>query len=511
MKRKFLNQIIAVGATAAMVAGMAGCQNGGANVEPQPTDTPATQAPDENGGATDPVEPVSEYEVLTHADGSAIDLGGVEIDIVNWWSGEPGDPINDYEEAMWDYREWCEETYNFTVKETTEYAGGSLTWNDCIQQFSDYVTSGGDDNYYVFTGRMCAAATTAVASGLMYDLSTIECLDFDSNPIFTRNQVDEFFKSGDSIYTMYATGNGFAEPREGIFFNKRVLEDAGVDPESIYDMQANGTWTWDAWKEIMEKVQRDLDNDGTPDVFGYTCNYDDAVEEFVLSNGASFVKNEASGLRVAFDDADTQEALNFFQECCANYDAHLYYPADAAWDFYKTDWLTGNTAFYIGQVWEKDNVRGIGDDGRSLEDEVEFVSFPVGPSAGSNYTSYASENLYYIPGCYDADKAFACAFAYMCFYGDTPGYEDFIENLDGIKAGYYANFDDTRAVDETIDRIIRTSGYEPAESVPQVDIGPQFRHHVGVNVAEGTINDMSAAIEEAATQWNTFVDEANAK
>ncbi len=102
MKRKFLNQIIAVGATAAMVAGMAGCQNGNTPVEPQPTDTPATQAPDGEGGTTDPVEPVSEYEVLTHADGSAIDLGGVEISIVNWWSGEPGDPINDYEEAMWD-------------------------------------------------------------------------------------------------------------------------------------------------------------------------------------------------------------------------------------------------------------------------------------------------------------------------------------------------------------------------------------------------------------------------
>ena len=84
-------------------------------------------------------------------------------------------------------------------------------------------------------------------------------------------------------------------------------------------------------------------------------------------------------------------------------------------------------------------------------------------------------------------------------------------SLDGIKASFYSNFDDTRAVDESIVRIIKTGGYEPAESVANVDIGPQFRHHVGVNVAEGTVNDMSAAIEEAATQWNTFVEEANAK
>ncbi|MBQ3852463.1 MAG: extracellular solute-binding protein, partial [Lachnospiraceae bacterium] len=339
MKRKFLNQIVAVGATAAMVAGLAGCGGtnaGNAPVEPAPT-------PDDGSAQVDPVEPADpaeKYQVITDADGNPIDLGGIEVDIVNWWAADtPADPVNDYEEAMWDYREWCMDTYNFTVKETKNFSGNELTWGDCIQQFSDYVTTDGDDGYYVFTGRMCAAATTAVQQGLMYDLATLDCLDFKNESVFTRNQVDEFFAKGSSVYTMYATGNGYPEPREGIYFNKRVLEDAGIDPESIYDMQANGTWTWDAWKDLCEKVQRDTDNDGTPDVFGFTGNYDDSVEEFVLSNGGSFVKNEASGLRVAFDDADTAEALNFFQEMVSTYDAHLYYPADAAWDFYKTDWL----------------------------------------------------------------------------------------------------------------------------------------------------------------------------
>ena len=508
MKRKFLNQIVAVGATAAMVAGLAGCGGNTGDVAPQPEVDP-------NPTTVDPVEPEpegSKYQVYTDADGNPIDLGGIEVDIVNWWAADtPADPVNDYEEAMWDYREWCQETYNFTVKETKNFSGNELTWGDCIQQFSDYVTSDGDDGYYVFTGRMCAAATTAVQSGLMYDLSTLDCLDFKNESVFTRNGVDEFFAKGSSIYTMYATSNGFPEAREGIFFNKRVLEDAGIDPESIYDMQANGTWTWDAWKDLCEKVQRDTDNDGTPDVYGFTGNYDDGVEEFVLSNGGSFIKNEAAGYRVAFDDAEVAEALNFFQEMVSTYDAHNYYPADAAWDFYKTDWLTGNTAFYIGQVWEADNVRGIGEDGRSMEDEVGFVSFPEGPSAKGKFGSYAQENLYYIPGCYDADKAWKCAFAYLCFYQDTPGYEDFIDGLDGIKATYYAKFDDFRAVDESVVKIIRTGTYEPAESVAQVDIGPDFRHHVGVDVANGTMQDMSAAIETAATMWNAYVADANAK
>ena len=50
--------------------------------------------------------------------------------------------------------------------------------------------------------------------------------------------------------------------------NKTVLKDAGIDPETIYDMQLNGEWTWDAWVDIMKEVQRDTDNDGQNDVFG---------------------------------------------------------------------------------------------------------------------------------------------------------------------------------------------------------------------------------------------------
>jgi ABC-type glycerol-3-phosphate transport system substrate-binding protein len=510
MKRKFLNQLIAVGATATMVASLAGCGETAQAPAPAPENN-GQESGGEAGGQEGGGEEESPYEVYTDADGNPIDLGGIEVDIVNWWAADPADPVNDYEEEMWKYREWCEETYNFTVKETKTFAGEELTWGDCISQFTNYVTSGGDDNYYVFTSRWFSGATTAANSGLMYDLADLDCLDFKNNPIFTRNQVDEFYTYGDSTYCMYATSNGFSEPREGIYFNKRVLKDAGIDPESIYDMQANGTWTWDAWKEMCEKVHRDTNNDGTPDIYGFTGNYDDMSEEFVLSNGGSLIKQENGKYRVAFEDAEVQEALNFFQEMTSTYDAHLYFPKDAAWDFYKTDWLTGNCAFYVGQQWERDNVRGIDGDNRSMEDEVGFVTFPVGPSAGSNYGTYAGDNLYFIPACYDHDKAWKCAFAYMLFYADTPGYEDFIESLDGIKAANYSHFDDTRAVDETLVRIIKTSTYEPAEGVLNVDAGPDFRHHIGVNVAEGTMYDMAAQIEATTTMWDTYVEEANNK
>ncbi len=91
MKRKFLNQIIAVGATAAMVAGLAGCGTGSGDGGQNPDNPGAgteTGNTENNGGGTttDPVEDDSPYEVITDANGNPIDLGGVEVVIRDWWS-----------------------------------------------------------------------------------------------------------------------------------------------------------------------------------------------------------------------------------------------------------------------------------------------------------------------------------------------------------------------------------------------------------------------------------------
>jgi hypothetical protein len=141
-----------------------------------------------------------------------------------------------------------------------------------------------------------------------------------------------------------------------------------------------------------------------------------------------------------------------------------------------------------------------------MDDEVGFVTFPVGPSAGNNYGSFASDNLSVIPACYDADKAWKCAFVYMLYFGDVPGYEDFIENLDGLKTGYYSKFDDTESVDSTIVKVIKSGKYEIADLVPGLDQGADFTWNIYANGP-----DISSVIEATKTAWQTYIDEANAK
>ena len=81
----------------------------------------------------------------------------------------------------------------------------------------------------------------------MYDLSTLDCLDFSADK-FARNKLHEQYSLGSSIYGFFP---GYTEPGTGVYFNKDVLKKAGIDPDSIYDLQKKGKWTWDKFEELM--------------------------------------------------------------------------------------------------------------------------------------------------------------------------------------------------------------------------------------------------------------------
>jgi hypothetical protein len=104
---------------------------------------------------------------------------------------------------------------------------------------------------------------------------------------------------------------GKTEPRSCLFFNKRVLEEAGIDWNTIYDMQADGTWTWEAWENIMAQVQRDVDNDGIIDIYGLTGSGDDMAVALVFANGASFFDKDENGkITLAVDSQAALDALD---------------------------------------------------------------------------------------------------------------------------------------------------------------------------------------------------------
>ena len=424
-----------------------------------------------------------DYTVITDENGDPVDLGGMDIVIRDWWSGDPAEPTNDYEEARDEYREWIQETYNFTISQQA-----ISDWTSTPADFVDYATTGGDENY-IWILRDDPAITSALSSGLMYDLATLDCLDF-SLPKFQRNKLHEQYAKGDSIYAMYA---GYSEPRTGVYFNKRLLNDAGIDPETIYDMQADGTWTWDAFEEMMAAVQRDIDNDGVIDIYGLTLNEGNMTTIAVFSNNGAYVGKNDDGYFYNLESPETLEALEWTVDMFTKYD--LPDPEGAEWDYYKEAFINGQAAFMV-----EDEYAGTpGNFLQDMEDEVGFVMFPKGPQR-DDYINVWSNNPVAIPACYDADKAWKLAFAWNLYTDQPAGYEDYMD-LSNAAAGIF----DMRAIDETIPMMMDedhgTVAYHGL--IPNLSLGEQFVW----NIAPGSV--VSEQVEAIRDTWKAYVDEAN--
>ena len=497
MQRKIFKKLMAASLAAVMTVGLAACgneagdasdnsgntsqeSNDNAGDDSSTPDTPDTPDASDEGGD------VSAYPVINDpATGEPYDLGGINVVIYSWFGDTTSD--DDFGEAQAEYREWLTETYNFTVERQS--LGG---WSDCPQAFVDYVTTGGDDNYYIFEQHDGSAATSAMQQGLMYDLSTLDCLDF-SDAKYTRNNLHEWFTKDGSIYAFRA---GFPEPRGGIYFNTRLLKDAGIDPDDIYDMQADGTWTWEAFENLLKQVQRDVDNDGVTDIYGFAANWGDFYLKAAISNGGELVGKDADGkYTYRLEDPETLEAFEWAVNLNHNYG--YAQPEGTEWNYFIAAFRDeGKIAFLPEEAYNMNQ------DLNAMEDDFGFVMFPKGPKADGYINNY-HDNVLAIPACYDADKAWKIAFAYDLWNEDVPGFEGY----NSLLSGYYDAARDTRTVEETIERMMSEGGSLTYDSfIPNLDKGNHLFWTGDFNSGE-----IAAACEATRDAWMQYIDDANNK
>lgn len=497
MKKRNLKRIFAAFMASALAVSTIACDtkptdegntgNSVDNNEPTVTAEP-TVKPDDNGTpeVTDTPEPVDDT-IKDPATGKTMDLGGMSIVVRDWWSALDGawpEPTNDFMEAQQEWWEYCQDTYNFKI--TTQSISD---WGSAPSDFVDYVTTGGDDNNYVFVLRSDPSIISGMSQGLMYDLATIPWLDFSTEK-FTRNKNHELYSKGSSIYGMAA---GYSEARTGIYFNKQVLTDAGVDPETLYDMQAAGTWTWDKFDEICGKCQRDIDSDGVDDIYGITVNESVMTSAAVDSNNGSFVGKNADGYFYNLEAPETQEALKWCVDMYTKYDQHD--PEGAAWDYYQEEWKSGKVAFLIDQAYcsSKGNLFA------ELDFEIGFVMFPKGPQ-GTTYVNAWQNNIIAIPGCYDKERAEKIAFAWNLYTDMPAGYENY-KDMSNYRAGCF----DERSIDETISMMMDAEHgmVEYHDLIPNLAIGPDIEWSIVANA------DVTALTEAIRGTWQSYIAEAN--
>lgn len=490
MKSKVIKKMFAVLLAVSMMTGVAACGNndsgsgssspaggsqGGSSESAQATPEP-TEAPEEDLGA---------YTIRKDANGNTVDLGGIEIIVNNHSaSSEEEGPASAYEEARNEYLDWAQKTYNFTLKQEAD-----STWASTAEDFANYVTGGGDDHYYINVLNSGGELMAAMKNQLLYDVSTLDCFDLTEDKWVKA--VSENCSMNNAVYGFRTDKDGMLGGR-GIYFNKRILQESGINPDDLYKWQDAGEWTWEKFEELCSKVEKDDDGDGIMDRKAMACQNSIWFEVVVYTNGGSFVGQDANGKYINnLESAETMEALNWAWDMWEKYDAHTTYPENAEWNHFESMFPNGQVCFYPAQLWRAGALTG------SMDDEIGFICFPKGPKA-TDYVNPVTDACYAIPGCYDAEKAWKIAFAWDVWTEPIPGYEDFVT----WRAEALKSFDDTESVDSTVEKLMQCGV-------------PTLTSLVGINVSEDVIwklnkdNTPAQAAEAVRNSWQSILDTAN--
>ena len=357
-----------------------------------------------------------------------IDFGGADVTIYDYWSGEGArkeDPTEE-EALQYAYRDWINETYKVNLQQKQ---GGD--WGSNATEMSNFNSApdGSLRMYIIEPGSVASLVSGGV-------VAAIPDTYIDPNADKWNAAEREFMTINGKLYGLYS---GNSEPRGCLYFNKRVLQEAGIDWNTIYDLQKDGKWTWKAFEDMLKTITKDTDNDGVNDIYGILGSGDDMYVCAVFSNGGSFFDFDADGkLQPTMNSDATIEALNWGKGIQEKYWAPT--PEGANWDWYKDAWKQGYCGFYMYQTYG-----GFNDNSEmaDMADEWGCVAFPV-PNEGDTYITVVSDNITLIPSCYDEETVAKLAFLYDLWTNDTPGVE-----VEGNWIGNKYNYTDERAVDET--------------------------------------------------------------
>ena len=391
-------------------------------VTPSPTpEIPPTEEPD-IPPVEDPVVPPTE-EVR--------DLGGLQIIIGDWYSPEtPSEPTTSEEIARQKYREEMMEKYNFTIKQVKV-----ANWGEMTDTYQASITLGNPvAQVFILEPRFLGGGRD-----LFYNLSTLSELDFGEDK--WNDAVREQMTFGDGIYGMSAEKS---EVRGGVFFNKRLFKEAGLDPELPYDLQKSGEWTWSKFMEICAKLTRDTDGDGKTDVYATGSYGTSTLQQLILSTGTELISYENGKYVNNLGSEKVKTAIDFANELVdAGYE--MPQPEYSSWNWFEPAFAGGLVAMQFNEEYMAQPQYSYG----QLEDEIGFVCCPK-PDGADSYHSYFYDNVAVIPACYDAQTAADIAFAYNLWTNPASGYE---EGEDSWKKQYQVHNIDERAINETMEII----------------------------------------------------------
>lgn len=411
------------------------------------------------------------------------DLGGITVTIGDWYtSSETGD--SQYAKDTEAYRKEIMEKYNFEITRETKYA-----YADQQETYVNGVMSNSPSCHLFYLYQEMVSAP--LMKGLMYDLSTLPEFDFKEEK--WNQTVVEIMSIGNGIWGM----NPEAEPRGGVFFNKRMLKEAGIDEDEPYDLQADGKWTWDKFEEYCKKLTVDSDGDGKTDQYALASFSKYYLPMCAANNNATFVDRDKDGNYVnATGTKEFLEAMNWGMSLY-NKGYIMPKPEGANWDWYKAAFRDGEVAMQTAEVYEINAFS-------TMEDTWGFVMFPYNQAnKGSTNKTTPNDNIIVMPSCFSQEEAEKIAFAYDLYTEPTPKHDP----EDAWKEPYYDQFKDDRAVDETLVMMAeeehKQTSYLPL--IGELDYG-DFCYSVYAGATTP-----AKKIEAISSSWDSIISDMNKK
>lgn len=413
------------------------------------------------------------------------DLGGMEILIGDWYSPSDNEAKTDYAKATQKYRDDIQKQYNFKIKRDNVYS-----YTDMQTTYVNGVMASDPmcDLFYLYQEFV----SEPLMNGLMKDLSKLPELDFTEekwNPTVTN-----LMTIGDGIWGM----SNEDEPRGGIFFNKRLFKEAGIDENEPYDLQAANEWTWEKFEEYCKKLTKDTDGDGKTDQYAMASFSKYYLPMCAANNNATFIDRDADGKYVNKINTDEFKYAMNWGIGLINKGYVMPKPASAsAWDWYKAAFRDGECAMQTSEVYE---ISAFAD----MDDDWGFIMFPYNQkNENATNKTTPNDNIIVMPVCFDDEKAEKIAFAFDLYTEPTPGY-----TLDqAYKEGYYNNFRDDRAVDETL-AMMHEEEHKQTSYLPMIS---------GVDYGDFCYSVYAGAetpakkIESLTPKWDSKISDVNGK
>lgn len=405
-----------------------------------------------------------------------IDFGGMDVYFYDWFSADYWDSYNtnphtEAQEAQHAYRLWLQDTYNVQIHTVSRADWGSIA-DDMI----DFVSRGGEaGKLALYTQRndeVLRIISAGAAAPITYNMTSGKWNRADISAATVRGKT-------------YGTHKGMSEPRQCLFFNKRLLEEAGINWNSLYDAQDEGTWTWAMFTNVLSQIK--TSGVSAP----ITGSRDELLKIAVYTGGGAFISKDSHGDIVpSVDSNETRAALAWAIGLWDSYS--MQEPEDAAWDWFDQAWVSGQSAFYIDNSY-----KGFNSGFSGMTDAWGCLAFPKKEATG-NYINLSSDNIIMIPSCYDSATVDKLMFIYDMWTLDTPGYpedESWSDRFQGL----------------TDDRAIETYGMlsdpdNQAEFIILEDISNSFGMDLLWLI---NIDNIDEVTSECARKWQKQCEEYN--